>query len=109
MRKALDIEPYNFYSDIEQIRGKISNIFMLIHNEIIIGSVGCYGTEIDNLIVSKQFQRREYGKTLLLWAIRHIRTYTDESIIIHVATCNQNAIKLYMQNGFVVTKKGKVN
>ncbi len=38
------------------------------------------------------------------WAIHHIRTYTDDPITIHVAEWNQNAIKLYMKNGFVVTK-----
>ena len=109
MRKALDVKPYNFYSNIEQIRNKIDNIFMLIHNETIIGSVGCYGTEIDDLMVNKQFQNRGYGKTLLLWAIHHIRTYTDEPITIHVAEWNQNAIQLYLKNGFIVTKKEKVN
>ena len=109
MRKALDVKPYNFYSDIEQIRNRIDNIFMLIHNETIIGSVGCYGTEIDDLMVNKQFQNRGYGKTLLLWAIHHIRTYTDDPITIHVAEWNQNAIQLYLKNGFIVTKKEKVN
>ena len=109
MREALDVKPYNFYSDIEQVRDKMANIFMLIHNETLIGSVGCYGTEIDDLIVNKQFQNKGYGKTLLLWAVHHIRTYTDEPITIHVAEWNQNALKLYMRNGFVVTKKIKIN
>ena len=109
MREALDIKPYNFYSDIEQIRDRMANIFMLIHDETIIGSVGCYGTEIDDLIVNKEFQNRGYGKALLLWAIHHIRTYSDEPITIHVAEWNQNAISLYKRNGFVVTKKEKVN
>ena len=109
MRKALDVKPYNFYSDIEQIRDKMANLFMLVHNETIIGSVGCYDTEIDDLIVNRQFQKQGYGKKLLLWAIHHIRTYTDDPITIHVAEWNQNAIKLYMKNGFVVTKKEKVN
>ena len=109
MREALDIKPYNYYSDIEQIRDRMANIFMLIHDETIIGSVGCYGTEIDDLIVNKEFQNRGYGKALLLWAIHHIRTYSDEPITIHVAEWNQNAISLYKRNGFVVTKKEKVN
>ena len=109
MREALDVEPYNFYSDIEQIRDRMPNIFMLLHNETIMGSVGCYGTEIDDLIVNKQFQNRGYGKTLLLWGIHHIRTYTEEPITIHVAEWNQNALKLYTRNGFVVTKRERVH
>ena len=109
MREALDVQPYNVYSGIEQIRNKMTNIFMLIHAGTLIGSVGCYDTEIDDLFVNKQFQSKGYGKTLLLWAIHHIRTYTDEPITIHVAEWNQNALKLYTKNGFVVTKKIKVN
>ena len=109
MRKALDIRPYSFYSDIRQIDGREANIFMLMDNETIIGSVGCYDKEIDDLIVNKKYQNRGYGKLLLLWAINHIRTYTDEPITIHAAEWNQNAIKLYMKNGFVITKKDKIN
>ena len=109
MREALDIKPYNFYSDIEQIRDRMADIFMLIHNETIIGSVGCYGAEIDDLIVNKEFQHKGYGTTLLLWAICHIRAYTDEPITIYVAEWNQNAIKLYMKNGFTVMRKEKIN
>ena len=108
MRESLDIQPYNFYSDIDQIRDKMANIFMLIHNETLIGSVGCYDAEIDDLFVNKQFQNKGYGKTLLLWAIHHIRIYTDKPITIHVAEWNQNALKLYMKNGFVVAKRIKI-
>jgi len=49
MLKALDVKPYNFYSDIKQIRDGMADIFLLIDSETIIGSVGCYGTEIDDL------------------------------------------------------------
>ena len=108
MRESLDIQPYNFYSDIDQIRDKMANIFMLIHNETLIGSVGCYDAEIDDLFVNKQFQNKGYGRTLLLWAIHHIRIYTDKPITIHVAEWNQNALKLYMKNGFVVAKRIKI-
>lgn len=109
MREALDVKPYNFYSDMEQVRDRMANIFLLMDHETIIGSVGCYGAEIDDLIVNKQFQRKGHGKRLLLWAVHHIRTYTDEPITIHVAEWNQNAIKLYLQNGFVVTKREQIN
>ena len=109
MRKALDVKPYRVYSDIAQIRDRMANLFLLMHDETIIGGVGCYGTEIDDLIVNKPFQNRGYGKTLLRWAIHHIRTYSDGPITLHVAEWNQTAIGLYLKNGFVVTKKEKVN
>jgi hypothetical protein len=54
MRKALEIQPYNFYSDIEQMKDKIENIYLLLQDEIIIGSVACYGNEIDDLVVNKK-------------------------------------------------------
>ena len=76
MRKALDIEPYSFLSDIRQLNGKKENIFLLMDGETIIGSAGCFGAEIDDLIVNKKYQGRGYGRQLLLWAIGHIREYT---------------------------------
>ena len=109
MREALDVKPYHFYSGIEQIRDRIANIYLLMDGETIIGSVACYGAEIDDLFVNKQFQNKGYGKILLLWAMHHIRTYTNEPITIHVAEWNQSALELYARNGFDVVKKEKVN
>lgn len=39
MRKALEIEPANFYSDYSQIKDKINNIFLYLENGVIAGSV----------------------------------------------------------------------
>ncbi len=44
MRKALDIKPYDYYSDIEQLREKAENIYLLTDGNTIIGSVVCFGT-----------------------------------------------------------------
>lgn len=41
MRKALDIEPYNFLSDYKQIEGKVKDIYLLVSKGEIIGSVAC--------------------------------------------------------------------
>ncbi len=49
-------DPYNFYSDFEQIKDKIKDIFLLLQDEIIVGSVACYGKEIDDLVVNKKYQ-----------------------------------------------------
>ncbi|WP_296616406.1 GNAT family N-acetyltransferase [Ruminococcus sp.] len=105
MRKALKIEPYSFLSNIQQIKDKKENIFLLMDGETVMGSVGCYGTEIDDLIVDKKYQGRGFGKHLLLWAIKHIREYTVEPITVHVAEWNQRAVKLYTQIGFVIKKR----
>ena len=72
----------------------------MVDKEEIIGSVACYGNEIDDLIVSQEFQRQGYGKQLLLWAIWHIRERSNEPITLHVAAWNQGAIMLYEKCGF---------
>ena len=105
MRKALDIQPYNFLSAYDQIADKIQDIYLLTEQGEIIGSVACYGNEIDDLIVNSKFQHKGYGKKLLLWAMQHIRERSNEPITLHVAEWNHDAIMLYKNVGFKVTKK----
>ncbi len=38
----------------------------------------------------------------------HIRKYSEEPIIIHVARWNEKALSLYQCNGFVITKTERV-
>lgn len=108
MRKALDIEPYNFLSDYKQISEKSRGIFLLVGKEEMIGSVACYGNEIDDLIVNKKFQNKGYGKQLLLWGMNHIRQKSDEPILLHVAKWNEKALMLYEKVGFAITNIEKV-
>lgn len=108
MRKALDIEPYNWYSQYEQMADKAENVFLLLEDKQIIGSVACYGKEIDDLIVKKSYQKKGYGKQLLLWAMNHIRQRDNSEITLHVAEWNKGALELYKKIGFVVRKKEKV-
>ena len=104
MRKALDIKPYDYYSDIEQLREKAGNIYLLLDGDTIIGSVVCFGTEIDDLIVNSAYQGRGYGRKLLLWAINQIRSYTEKPITLTVAQWNRRAVQLYESAGFVITR-----
>ena len=108
MRKALEVEPINFYDDYSQIKDKIKDIFLYLQNGIIIGAVSCYENEIDDLIVEKSFQRQGIGQKLLFWGINHIKEQGYEEIILHVAEWNQNAVKLYLNNGFSIKKREKV-
>ncbi len=103
MRKSLDIEPYNFLSDYEQISEKSKDIFLFVCEEEIIGSVACYGNEIDDLIVNKKFQNKGYGKQLLLWGMNYIRQSSNEPISLHVAKWNEKALMLYEKVGFDIT------
>ena len=102
MRKALDIQPYNFLNAYEQIADKIQDIYLLTEQGEIIGSVACYGNEIDDLIVNQKYQHKGYGKQLLLWAMQHIRERSNEPITLHVAEWNHDALMLYKKVGFEV-------
>lgn len=108
MRKALEVEPTNFYHDYSQIKDKINDIFLYMQNAAIIGAVSCYGNELDDLIVEKSFQGQGIGQKLLLWGMNHIKEKGHEEIILHVAEWNQNAVKLYLNNGFRIRKKERV-
>ena len=108
MRKSLDIEPYNFLSGYIQIGEKSKDIFLLVSEEEIIGSVACYGSEIDDLIVNKKFQNKGYGKQILLWGMNHIRQISNEPILLHVAKWNEKALRLYEKVGFDITNIERV-
>lgn len=108
MRKELEVEPINFYSDYSQIKDKVNDIFLYLQNGIIAGAVSCYGNELDDLIVEKSFQGQGIGQKLLLWGMNHIREQGYGDIILHVAEWNQNAVKLYLKNGFRIKNKEKV-
>ena len=108
MRKALEVEPINFYYDYAQIKDKIKDIFLYLQNGVIIGAVSCYENELDDLIVEQSFQGQGIGQKLLFWGINHIKEQGYEEIILHVAEWNQNAVKLYLKNGFSIVKRERV-
>lgn len=108
MRKALEVEPINFYYDYSQIKDKIKDIFLYLQNGVIVGAVSCYENELDDLIVEKSFQGQGIGQKLLLWGMNHIKEQGYEEIILHVAEWNQNAVKLYLKNGFSIKKRERV-
>ena len=108
MRKALDRRPYAYYCEYAQIQGKEKDIFLFKKGGELIGSVACYGNEIDDLIVNQKFQRQGYGRGLLLWAMKRIRENSQEPITLHVAEWNQHALRLYEKTGFDVKKKEKI-
>ena len=88
-----------------QISEKANNIYLYIHNDEIVGSVACYGNEVDDLIVNKKYQNNGYGKQLLLWGMQHIRENNNEPITLHVAKWNNDALMLYKKVGFEITNE----
>lgn len=108
MRKALDIQPYHFLNSYDQIADKVKDIYLLIKQGEIIGSVACYGNEIDDLIVNSKFQHRGFGKQLLLWGMQNIRERSNAPITLHVAECNNDALALYRKVGFEITAQIRI-
>lgn len=100
MREALNIRPYDWYHDSNEILDKSADIFILVEENDLIGSVACYGNEIDDLFVEKGFLHKGYGKQLLIWAMDHIASRGYDELIIHVAEWNQGAVQMYMNEGF---------
>ena len=108
MRKALDIEPFNWYSEESAVLEKADDTYMLIKDSKLIGAVACYGNEIDDLFVKVSEQGKGYGRELLLWGMNHIREKNKEPITLHVAAWNQGALRLYQSIGFVVRNREKI-
>ncbi len=103
MRTALELVPVNCCDSSEELLAKSSDIFVLEKNGRIIGSVAIYKNEIDDLIVAKKFQRKGYGKKLLDFAVASMQESGISPITLHVADWNKSAVKLYLDNGFVIT------
>ena len=104
MRNALDVKPYDFYHSIDQLEDKKQNIFLLMKENELIGSVTCFYNEIDDLIVNKKYQGHGYGKKLLMFAINYIQKENSIPITLHVAEWNQKAVSLYKKCGFECTQ-----
>ena len=109
MRTALELYPFNCCDNNETLIEKASNIFIMSIDGKLIGSVAIYGNEIDDLIVAKEYQNKGYGKKLLLFAIAKMQLTNMTPILLHVADWNQNAINLYLNNGFSIIKTETVN
>ena len=102
MRKALDIQPYDFIQDDSFFDSGMDEVYLLVNECEIIGSVKLKSNEIDDLIVAPKYQGKGYGKQILLWALEHM---DSERIILHVADWNKRAINMYKRYGFEITCK----
>ena len=104
MREALNIKPYDWYHDTNKILDKSSDIYLLVEDEVLIGSVACYGNEIDDLFVIDGYRHNGYGKQLLIWAMDHIASSGYDELILHVAEWNRSAVQMYRNEGFGIVK-----
>lgn len=108
MRKDLELVPYNCCNSKDKLGEKKSDIFLLVADNEIIGSVAIYGNEIDDLIVNKKYQGQGYGKKLLFFAISYMQKNKIEPIKLCVLKWNEKAVNLYEKYGFKCVKIEKV-
>lgn len=101
LRTALGIEPIYCCEDRKTLLDKKEHLFVLEDGGRIVGSVGIFGGEIDDLVVDEAQRNKGYGKTMLLFAISKLQ---DEGITLHVVDWNQGALRLYQRNGFEIEK-----
>ena len=80
----------------------MENVYLLVENDELIGSVALKGNEIDDLFVASAFRGEGYGMKLLLWGMNHIREQGHEEIVLHVAEWNSAAVKMYLDVGFTI-------
>lgn len=101
MREALGIKPFDFIQDDSFFAQGMENVYLLIEDGELIGSVALKGNEIDDLLVDIGYQGQGIGKQILLWALGNIGAVR---VILHVAKWNQRAVSLYTKCGFEITK-----
>ena len=101
MREALGIKPFDFIQDDSFFAQGMENVYLLIEDGELIGSVALKGNEIDDLLVDIGYQGQGIGKQILLWALGNIGA---ERVILHVDKWNQRAVSLYTKCGFEITK-----
>ena len=102
MREALGIRPFDFIQDDGFFEEGMDQVFLLIEEGELIGSVALKGNEIDDRLVDPAHQGRGYGRQILLWALENIQSGT---VILHVAEWTQRAVRLYEKTGVEVTAK----
>lgn len=105
MREALNIRPYDWYGDDSAVLSKADEINLLTEGDELIGAVSCIGNEIDDLFVNEKYKRKGYGRKLLIWAMNNIASKGAAEFVIHVAEWNAGAVRLYLDEGFEITKK----
>lgn len=104
MRRALGLHPVNCCDTREALLNKSEDVFILEIDGRLVGSVAIRGSEIDDLIVARQFRRKGYGKGLLRFAVARMQRMGISPILLHVADWNRGAVGLYTKNGFSIIK-----
>ena len=104
MREELELYPVDACPSAEELIKQSNDIFLLLENDSIIGSVAIYGNEIDDLIVEDKHQHKGYALVLLRFAVAYMQKRNLSPIILRVTGWNKRAIEIYQKAGFMITK-----
>ncbi|MCR5610328.1 MAG: GNAT family N-acetyltransferase [Clostridiales bacterium] len=103
LRKAIGAEPYDCMQGLEELqKEEVPCVYLFVKDGELIGSVGVYGNELDNLIVAKKHRCKGYGRQLMLWGMGKIRESSSRPITLSVVEWNKKAKRIYDKLGFVL-------
>lgn len=102
LRSALGIEPVYCCEDRKTLLQKKEHLYVLEENGRLVGSVGIFGGEIDDLVVDAACRGRGIGTRLLNFAVKCLQSAGIAPITLHVADWNQGALRLYRRSGFEI-------
>jgi RimJ/RimL family protein N-acetyltransferase len=116
MRQAMDIPPYNVFSDrreerIEKLKEEMNknkeNIFMFFDGDVWVGSSLISQEDIDDLFVVPSMMNKGYGKLILQSTVNLCLDRKLENIYLGVVHWNVKAQNLYLKTGFKTIKSIK--
>jgi GNAT superfamily N-acetyltransferase len=116
MRQAMDIPPYNVFSDRseeriiklkEEMTKNKENIFMFFEGDTWVGSSLINQEDIDDLFVVPSQIGKGYGKAILQSTINLCLDRKLENIYLGVVHWNIKAFNLYLKTGFKMIKSIK--
>ena len=108
MREALEIRPYDWFCEGGASLEENPDIFLLLEDNDLVGSVACYKNELDDLFVRNKYKGKGYGRKLMLWGMKHIAAQGYKDVILHVAEWNKNAVQMYVNEGFIITGQEEI-
>lgn len=116
MRQAMDIPPYNVFSDrseerIVKLKAEMNNnkenIFMFFDGDMWVGSSLINQEDIDDLFVVPSMMNQGYGKLILQSTVNICLDRKMEHIYLGVVHWNVKAQNLYLKTGFKTIKSIK--
>ena len=102
LRTALGIEPVYCCEDRKTLLNKKEHLYVLEEDGLLVGSVGIFGSEIDDLVVDASCRNKGCGTRLLRFAVQNLQSEGISPITLHAADWNQGALRLYLRNGFEI-------